>query len=249
MQKQRLYLKVFAVVAALCTAAAFAPVNDHLPHPKAATVQFDDGLQIPVKLSLSWYDRGLHTNRFEKSLEFDANGQVLVTDTAIPTRLWQLVEKRILTLLDKWTACENCYGPCVICSLELKDGYSPPEKMRLVQNKLEQGDIIVFKVSLIPDEATFESREFQPDEIGVLLNEARELIAEGDSKNISANKWGTELSKINPVRIECRDSVLVIWMGGKVGYVINPDSSSCPAFNMAFVSGTEHPHIFKLEKM
>jgi hypothetical protein len=249
MKTKRFYHKYIVGTLVLFTVVAFVPVKDHLSHPKMAEVAFDEGIQVPVKLSVWWYDRGLNKKDFGEFLEFDANRQVQIPDTLIPTSLWRLVLKRMLTPFDKWTECENCYGPNVVCSLRLKDNYHPPEKMRLAQNKSEKDGIIAFRVSLIPNEAKYEVREFKPDDLNALLVEAKKLISEGNINNIPNSNWGSELTKVNPVRVECRDSVLILWMGGKVGYVISPDKNDCPVLNMTFTSGTEFSHVFKLEKM
>ncbi|MFM2083031.1 MAG: hypothetical protein RL380_1722 [Verrucomicrobiota bacterium] len=247
--KKRQLIRIFVLISVLITAAAFLPVEDHLAHPQKAIVQFDEGLQIPIRLSVWWYDQRLNTHRFGKMLDFDAQQRAQLPETPIPTRLWRLGLKRVLTRFGKWTECENCYGPNVRCALRLKGDYKVSKKMRLVQNDEETNGIITFRVSLIPDESKHETREFNPVVTDSLLTEARKLIAEGSASNIPSRKWGLELTKINPVRVECRYMALLIWMGGKVGFVIVPDSTSCPAFNMVFISGTEHPHVFKLEKI
>ena len=249
MKTKWFYLKFIAGIIVLFTAVAFIPVKDHLSHPKMATVEFDEGLRVPVRLSVWWYDKGLNKKYFEELLEFDADRQVQIPDTLIPTSLWRLVLKRVLAPFDRWTECENCYGPNVVCSLTLKDNYHPPEKMRLAQNKSEKEGIVAFRVSLIPNEAKYEVREFRPSDLNALLVEAKKLISEGNANNIPSSKWGPELTKVNPVRVECRDSVLIIWMGGKIGYVISPDKNSCPALNMTLTSSTDFSHVFKLEKM
>jgi hypothetical protein len=247
--KSRLFLKIFVLIFFAGIAAAFLPVNDYLPHPQKAIVQFDEGRQIPVRLSVWWYDQGLNTNSFGKMLDFDAHHEAQIPKTPIPTLLWRLCLKRTLTPFDKWTACENCYGPNVLCSLRLNKDFQVPEKMRLVQSETETNSLITFRVSLIPNESKYETREFKPSNVAGLLVEAKILISEGNVNSIPSSKWGSELTRINPVRAECQEATLILWMGGKVGYVLVPDSTSCPAFNMAFVMGTEHPHIFKLEKM
>ena len=79
--------------------------------------------------------------------------------------------------------------------------------------------------------------------------EAKSLVTKEGSINIQPSKWGSELQRINPVRVECRSSALILWMGGKVGYMIVPDSNGAPAINLAWITGTEFKHVYKVERM
>lgn len=249
MNTKRRKLWIFAVLLFGIAVAAFLPLVEHLPHPKTVTVQVEGELHIPLKLKVVWYDLGLNTNFFSQTVEFDALGRAEVPDLGVRAPLWRIGLKRVLSPFGVWTECMHCYGPWVDCSLRLKEGFRPPDNMRLAQNQVEEGQRLLIKVSLIPDETKFETRDFQPQNSSNLLAEARELIAKGSAPNILRSSFGPELSVINPVRVECRDSALILWMGGKIGYAIVPGSSSCPALNMTWASGTEYPHIFKLEKM
>jgi hypothetical protein len=233
----------------LSLGCGFLPVVDHLPHPTTVKVQFEDNLQIPLNLNLAWYDEGLNTNGFFKQFPLPENHTLELPSTGIPTQLWKYLEKRILTPFDKWTACENCYGPNVDISVSPTGGYQPPEAMRLTQSQVKTGQQLIIKVTLIPDEKKAKPRDFKPGNLTALLTEAIPLIKKGKSSNIPRTQWGPELAQINPARVECQNGALVLWMGGKAGYVLVPDSTSCPAFNMAWVSGTEFRHVFKITKI
>jgi hypothetical protein len=227
----------------------FWPVKENISHPKSVTLQMEANLQIPVELSVFWYDLSLNKKYYTETVKFDASGRATVPETAVQTRLWRLGLKHILTRLNRWSYCPNCDGPRAICSLQLKEGYRPPSQLRLVQSRTEMGDNLILRISLIPDESQFTSRDFRPQNADALLAEAKELIAKGTTNNISPTIFGAELKAINPVRVECRYDVLILWMGGKTGYVVAPDSETCPAINMVWTSGTDNPHIFKLEKI
>jgi len=245
----RRWLKRLAVTTAVLGIVGFWPVKEKIPHPESVTLQMEANLQIPVELSVLWYDLPLNKKYYTETVKFDASGRAVVPETAVQTRLWRLGFKHILTRLNRWNYCPNCDGPRAICSLQLKEGYRPPSQLRLVQSRTEIGDNLILSVSLIPDESQFTPRDFRPQNGDALLAEAKELIAKGATNNIPKTVFGPELKAIDPVRVECRYDVLILWMGGKTGYVVAPDSETCPAINMVWTSGTDNPHIFKLEKI
>ena len=249
MRTKRRRFWILSSIGFCATLAAFMPVVEHLPHSETAILQFEEGLKPPVSLRVVWYDLRLNTNYFSQSVEFIANGQAKVPDPRVRTQLWRLALKKVLSPFDKWTVCEHCAGPWVDYHLKLNDGFETPENLRLAQNRTKAGATLIFRVSLIADESKFEPRDFRIQSHSDLVYEAAKLIAKGPAPNIPRSSYGPELLAIDPVRAECRDSALILWMGGKMGYAIVPNSTACPAMNRIWITGTEHAHVFKLEKM
>ncbi len=155
----------------------------------------------------------------------------------------------MLTALGLWPGCEHCYGPWTHCSLYHLEKYAPPKGMRLSQGQYERDGGIVFTVGLLPDESQFETRPFAPADQQALLAECRGLIAKGESASIDPAVFGSELKRLNPVRVECSRGAIILWMGGVVGYAIAPDSDGCPAFDRLMMSGTDMKHIYRLERL
>lgn len=240
---------VVLVSLVLLVVAAFCPVQETLSHPERVKVQIEDGIEAPVSLGLVWYDYGLNTNTFSKEIEFSTNDGVTLPQARVPTQVWRLTWKRVATRFDKWSGCEHCDGPWVDCWLRLKEPGGVPSQSRLVQTKQKDGDRWIITASVLPNEAKFTPREFKPSDVQVLIAEAKALIDKQGSVNIKPVKWGPELQRINPVRVECRNSALILWMGGKVGYMIVPDSSGAAMINMAWITGTDFKHIYKVERM
>jgi len=112
---------------------------------------------------------------------------------------------------------------------------------------MESGGVITFAVGLIPDEAQNAERLFSPPDIAGLIKESREFTKEGDIAYIEPTRFRTELKRLNPVRAETYRGALLLWMGGKVGYAIVPDSAGCPAVNRVFISGTDNTHVYRMD--
>lgn len=226
----------------------FLPVTDRLSYSENVVLESKD-LEIPAKLGIYWWDFRLNRKRFSQTVVLDPEGRATVPDCRIPTRLWRLGLKKVLSRFELWTSCEHCDGPWVDCSLRLTREFEVPENMRLVQNSEVRGKTLFLKAMLIPNESKFESREFKVRDYPALLEEARRLIANGTAAHIPPSAWTPELQSINPVRVECRNAALILWMGGTLGYAIVPDSDSFPAMNLTWVSGSGFRHIAKLERM
>jgi hypothetical protein len=237
------YALGFVALFGLCFAVPFTerligPVSAKLPAKPDGT---------DFRLAVSWYDRGLNSQRFHSELDFQPDGSVPLPGYDIPTSLGRIILKRLLTSFDSWTACEHCYGPTTSCSLFHRSPYTAPDKMRLTQSTKESDGVITFTIGLIPDEAKHAERSFSPSDIPSLVAEARAFTKGGDIAYIEPTKYESELKKINPVRAETYQGALLLWMGGKVGYAIVPESEGCPAINRVFIGGTENKHIYRLD--
>ena len=249
MQSRRRKLMIGLLCLPILSLFAFLPVSDSLPHPQKAVLQQEDGLNLQLQLNVFWYDLGLRKEFYEQTLDFDANGQAPIPALKVQTPLWKYAKKKILSPFDAWTDCENCDGPRVDCSLRLKDKASAPANMRFAQNQMKQQNAVILTASLIPDERKFDAREFKPGDVSGLLIEAKALIAKGDKPNIPRAQFGPQLLQVNPVRVECGYSSQILWMGGNIGYVLVPGRNDCPVINMAWTTGTEYRHIYKVERI
>ncbi len=223
------------------------PVTDTLPGPRFAVLRSTvPGLELGVVAR--WYDFGLSKQIRQQDLLFGSTDTLQLPDYKIRTTSFRLSLKRYLIPRGDWTECENCYGPIVYVSLYNASEYSPPEKTRLTQNQQRLNDTVYFDVSLIADETQFEERPLQVRNLVALMSEVRAILAAGTEINIPAKSYGPELRHLNPVRAERERESLVVWMGGNVGYSITPDAAGGPFIHQAFVMGTEHPGIQKIER-
>ena len=111
--------------------------------------------------------------------------------------------------------------------------FTSPDKMRLAQNSTETAGCVTFRVSVLPDESKFEERIFAPTDVIALLADARVFTGKGNLPIIDPDAFGPVLREINPVRAQTYNGALLLWMGGKVGYAVVPDSDGCPLINRA----------------
>jgi hypothetical protein len=228
--------------------AWFWPALETIPGPRLAILRNSvAGLELGV--TGQWYDLGLNRRASSRTLAFDADGTAILPDYRLPTHAGRIVLKRVLTRSGWWSACEHCYGPIAHASLYRRNDYAPPAKTRLAQNAEVKGDVIEFTVSLLADEAQFEERPLVVNDLDALLAEARMIIAAAENVNVDPARYGEALRRLNPVRAEIYRGALLVWMGGKAGYSLNPDSEGGPLINGAFVSGTEYAGIQKIERM
>ncbi|EIQ00016.1 hypothetical protein OpiT1DRAFT_04552 [Opitutaceae bacterium TAV1] len=226
----------------------FWPATGMLDGPRQAVLHSDiPGLELG--LTVRWYDLKLNRETQQRTLDFEADGTARLPDYALRTSVVRLWLKRILVPLGRWTACENCYGPMTYASLYRKNEFKPPEMTRLAQNTETRGEVVEFTVSLLPDETQYEERSLLVDDLTALMAEAKAIIQAGPSAFIEPETYGPALRKLNPVRAECTRGSLLVWMGGKVGYTLNPDSAGGPMINGAWMSGTRYPGIQKIERM
>ncbi len=233
---------------ALGVVAWFWPVVETLSGPRRAVLENAvPGLELGV--SARWYDLGLNRRASVKTLAFAADGTVSLPDYRLPTHAGRIVLKRVLTRWGFWTGCEDCYGPTAYASLYRRNDYAPPEKTRLAQNAKVEGDVVVFTVSLLADETQYEERPLVVGDLPALLAEARAIVAARESVNVDPARYGAALRRLNPVRAEIYRDALLVWMGGKVGYSLNPDSVGGPLINGAFVSGTDYAGIQKIDRL
>jgi hypothetical protein len=242
-------IALYAVAAIAVFALSFViPYTEHLDGPRSAILA-ESPVDTKFGLSVYWYDRGLNAERFHRELDFGADGSAVLPAYTIPTSLGRVLLKRVLTRFGAWTACEHCYGPTAICSLFHKTPYTQPDKMRLAQNSTEVAGIVTFRVSMLPDERKFVERTFAPADIPALLAESRAFTAKGDLAFIDPSAYGPVLRLLNPVRVETHGGALLLWMGGKVGYAVVPDSDGCPAINLTMISPTDDEHIYRIQKL
>lgn len=200
-------------------------------------------------LRVWWWNRLLRDYRFHLDVPFDSTGHATVPPLTVDTNLGRFIAERLLTGLGLWPGCAHCDGPWSELSLYHLAKYQAPPKQRLIQSKTETPEEVCFSVSLIPDESQYEERKFVLADHDALISACQQLIKEGSSPHIERSKWGPAIEQINPVRVVVDQGAVVLWMGGKSGYAIAPDKSGCPAFNRLWISGTEHPDIFRLNEI
>ncbi len=248
--QMRVLRKIMVPVAVVAVAAAFSfliPVSVLLPGSIGARLE-QSGQRIPLGLRVVWYDYALNKESFSEKLDFDEDGRVDLPKFTLKTSAGRLTFIRLLFTLGSLDPCKYCNGPMVDCSLYLKDAYTPPDKMRIVQTREEREGILIFTVSLAPDEVQYETRDFKADDPQELLAEAGEIIKRGVSTNVGPSTFGPALRRINPVRAECVRSALLLWMGGRIGYALVPGAGGCPTMNGMWIKGTENEHIYRLER-
>src|SRR5262245_10611573 len=98
--RRRRKLWILAALVLSMALVPFVPVTERLPHPEIVKVDVENGLDLPLKLQLVWYDLGLNTNRFCQMIEFDVVGRARVPAVGVRTRLWRLGLKRVLSPFD-----------------------------------------------------------------------------------------------------------------------------------------------------
>lgn len=246
MTRLRKALLILLVIGGVFAVSFWIPSAELIDGPKFARLETPpEGVRFG--LSVQWWDIILNGQRFSESLTFDDHGEATLPVFQIQTSVGRRLSKHMLTALGLWPGCEHCYGPWTYCSLYHLENYSPPKGMRLAQGQYDRDGGIVFTVGLLPDETQFETRPFAPADQEALLVECRELIAKGESASIDPSVFGVELKLLNPVRVECSRGVILLWMGGVVGYAIAPDSDGCPLFNGLMVTGTDMKHIYRVE--
>jgi hypothetical protein len=243
---KRTALVLLGIIAIVALTFA-VPFTEQLKGPQMAELgETPQGIDFAV--FVSWYDKGLNAERFHEESAFNQERRAILPDYKIPTTLGRVILKRVLTRFDAWTECECCYGPSVDCSLYALNNYQPPEKMRYVLNRAERDGKVLFTVSLVPNEVEHATRDFAPADASVLIAEARVLTHKGDLAFVDPSLFGPILRQINPVRAEVNSGALILWMGGKRGYAIVPDSQDCPAINRVMISGSKYNQVYKLDK-
>ncbi len=225
----------------------FNPISVPISGPRQAALQNEvPGLELGV--SVHWYDRIVTSHMERRDLSFDAQGQTSLPTYRISGPRFRVLARQALEAYGS-NPCVSCYGPNVYFALFQKTPYTPPEKMRLAQNQRREGDTLYFTVELIADERQFEERPFEIENLEALMAEVRQLIQETDRVNVSPDRFGTELRRLNPVRAEIYRGAMIVWMGGKVGYTLNPDSAGAPILNRHWMFGTDYHGVTRLESM
>jgi hypothetical protein len=205
-------LLVFLALVGICVSTFWIPSAETIAGPKTAKIEtLPDGAKFGI--SVQWWDRILNSRHYSERLTFGTGGQAELPAFRIETSVGRRLSKRVLTALGLWPGCEHCDGPCVQCSLYQLEKFSPPAGVRLVQGQTEREGVVIFTVGLIPDESQFEPRPFSPADSQALLAECRDLIAKGESPSIDPSALGSELKRINPVRVESSRGAIVLWMG------------------------------------
>lgn len=223
----------------------FNPVTITLEGPRRAVLHSEvAGLELG--LNVHWWDTYAKPGQETRRLAFDAQGTATLPTYTIRTSRVRGYWSRFITR-NGLNPCEHCYGPYVSLGLYQTSTYAAPEKMRLTQNQSRDGGTVTFLVELIADEKQFEERPLEVEDMEALKSEVRELLRETNRVNIPAEAFGPELRRLNPVRAEIHRGSLLLWMGGKVGYTISPDSVGGPWVNGAWISGTDHPGVQRLE--
>ena len=236
------------IVSAIITIAFTIPITERLDGSKTAKL-VSSTPEIHFGLKVTWYDYGLNRKRFQQKLEFDEAGLAILPQYDIPTSLGRLWLKRLLTYFHVWSSCAHCYGPAAESSLYTKNRFDLPANMRLAQNQTESSGTTTFFVNCIPDESKFPPRQFSPLNYTALFQECKSLLASGNRPYIAPSDYGAELLRLNPVRVEAFSGALILWMGGKTGYAIVPDSDTCPGINRVMISPSQHKGIYHLEKL
>lgn len=247
MKRWRKTVRNIAVGLGVLTGVAFIPVSETIEAPRSVTLKLDDAVKASIGLSVVWYDLGLAPERFNQEFAFDDESKVQVPELKVPTRLWRLGLKRVLSMAGKWSACEHCTGPTAILSPYLREKYDAPDSMRLTIERNEADRALQLTVRLILDETKFATRPFVPRDAAALVAEAKALLS-GSEQNIDPERFGPELKEINPVRVERHGSALILWMGGKIGYALAPDSKGIQALNLAMMGTTKYEHIYEIKR-
>lgn len=242
-------LKFGLAVALLFAVMFFIPMEVTIDGPRFARLEQrpPDGTDFGV--DVQWWNLILNRQTRRERFPIPGGGRLALPPCRISTNLGRRILEWSLTNLHLWQPCRHCYGPAIRCSLYNESKYVEPKGMRLAQGQYEKDGEVVFTVALLPDESQFEQRPFEPNNVARLLDECRLLIAKGESSNINPAGFGDELKRLNPVRVECMQGAIVLWMGGETGYAIAPDQDGCPAFNLLMVSGTKDEHIFQLTRI
>lgn len=238
---------LLAAFALLVPGRWYQPVSETLSGPRRAVLRSSvPGLELGV--NVRWYDLGLNKKPRQLQLPFSADGIALLPEYRLTTTAGRILIKNLLHPRGLWSACENCYGPTTHAWVYRLKDYTPPEKTRLAQNSSVEGDTVFFDAGLIVDETQFDERPLQIRDLDALMGEMRALVAAG-GLNIPAESFGPELRHLNPVRAE-RDArgSIIVWMGGKIGYSLTPDSEGGPLINGAWLSGTDYPGVQKIER-
>lgn len=219
-----------------------------IPGPRRAVLRSTvPGLELGV--SVQWHDFVLNKQARQRKSPFGAEGVVTLPEYRIPTTFLRLCAKRALVALDR-APCEHCFGPIAHVSLYQVKDYITPGKMRLTQRQKTEGETVYFDASLIPDETQFDERPLQIDDLARLMAEVSALLkTRGDTIHLAPESFGPALRQLNPVRAEFHRDSLVVWMGGKVGYSLTPDSDGGPFINGAWLSGTDYRGVQKIERM
>jgi hypothetical protein len=249
MKLVRKALLVCLVVIVVFAGTFWIPSSVVLAGPSSARLEGPLPAGAKLGVIMDWWDRILNSSPRVEHFPFDSAGQVALPDFRLDTSVGRRLSKWILTTIGLWPGCEHCDGPSVYGSLYQVEQYSPPKGMRLVEGQYERDDTIVFTVELLPDETQFETRSFAPTNPAALIEECRQLIAKGDDPSIDPAAFGPEIRRVDPVRVESTRGVIILWMGGSVGYGINPDSDGLPGLNFIMMSGTDTPGIHRLERM
>lgn len=225
----------------------FNPISIPISGPHQAVLHNEvPGLDLGV--SVRWYDRVVTSHMEHRDLSFDAQGRINLPTYRISGPRFRVLARQAIEAYGS-NPCVNCYGPNVYFVLFQKTPYTPPEKMRLAQNQRREGDTLHFTAELITDEKQYDERPLEIENLEALMAEVRQLMQETDRVNISVDRFGAELRRLNPVRAEIYRGSMIVWMGGKVGYALNPDSNGAPILNGHWMSGTDYRGVTRLESM
>lgn len=233
----------FLVVIAGCW-----PVTETLDGPRRAVLR-SSVPDLELGVNATWYEYRMDPRTHRRRLDFGPDATVELPDYRLQTTAGLLLAKRLFGSLAFWSECECCYGPTAYAGLYRINDYRPPDKFRLVQNAREVGNTLVFEASLIPDESKFEERPLAVRDLDALLAECRALLQAGARPNIPREDYGPELRGLNPVRAEAYRDTVLVWMGGRVGYTLNPSGPGGPLVNGAWTSATEYPGIHRIERI
>jgi hypothetical protein len=248
MRARRSHLARLSAAIVSLVVIALMPVSEWIEQPTSVAIVLGEGAPRQVQVRMIWYDFGLNPKVQHAYRQPDDDGRVTLPPAVIPTTLWRQVGKRILTPIGNWTYCENCYGPATRCTLVSNNAWKCPEHKRVVQNQQQIGSEVQIEVRVITDESSYETKAYTIDNADGLVQEALTLVTETANPEIDPALYGPELKAIQPVRVESRYGVLILWMGGKQALGIGPHAHQFPAISGMMTGGTDHPNIFELSR-